>query len=206
MDGKGWAIVIIGIFEVILSGAIIWIMIDQNQSSEDRDNKLSDQLDYLNENVEELIPNKPVIDFTSYMLEVEYNDIVFRQELGHYECEFDLIHDLDPNKEDDNYTEVVFWVSNEGKKTRNLVIDFQCNTEDYKDYRGICRIRKDNSEIGEKEFSEKIINIPEIDLVTKYFVALIYKGSKDRGMNCNIEYASDDVEGIKNINPPWLYK
>ncbi len=180
--------------EILLSViALIFIILtyrlasSTNKNQEEAYDNLTGQLAVLEGKVTELLPEKPQIGVSGFKSLTSKSDFELLTNLL-YNCEFRTLYS---HSDTENYQEVRFVVSNEGKKTKNFKIYFDCHSK-FNDYIAICSMKDDRVEFEEKDIFYNSVKIPEIEKIKDYKISLIF--SPEAEINkCIVGYSSDDI-------------
>lgn len=192
----GLFLTVVGLILSAIGLYFIYFTYQLTVSNSDFSNKtaenISSQLNDINKKISEIVPEKPDIKIFAYKRDLNKSDLELYKSYI-YDCSF-ISNYL--QKYSDNYTEVIFDISNPGKKTKNLKIYFNCNSN--KNFFGICAEKGRNVVFEEYDVIYYLANIPEIESIKNYRFSLILYPSFET-TSCSVEYSSDDISS-NNIN------
>lgn len=162
----------------------LWIGHKYNESSKNEAVRLSSQVNDLNSNVIQLIPQNPDISIVAIKEEKSntMENVVYR-------CQtYDPFFDSDTSYP--SYDIIRIFIQNNGRETKGLKIDFdECikNTKIFK----ICSELGQDTNFLMKNGPYKMIEIQKIEKINPHVITLIYAYESPNG--CNISYSSEDI-------------
>jgi len=202
---------IAGWLTVVLTIVIIILMILFHLSSSNRESQINQNISQLNANIERLIGEEPIIDIKAYVKTnftyEEINEYDEKWPLNKiYNCHFyplwklGKIVSMEELKEQ-SYEKIVLRAENNGKKTKNFIMDISCSVSQFYENNiimGVCIEQDKDILFEEGNLGRKVIKIPEFEGIKDYTIILFYTQVPEQRV-CNIEYTSDDLSNKEEI-------
>lgn len=159
-------------------------------ASKDSGEKISTKLEDLNSNVILLIPKDPKIEIEAFgSRPFPGKDLTLYEWSGYLTC---FRNNLIPIQENEDYERALFFITNEGKKTKDLRVKIRCDPNSF--ILAVC-INTDNIELeeGDSLDTEAILKIKEVDSIIQNHISLFYQSTNEDNV-CTVSYDSEDFD------------